>query len=88
MVRTPEPKLRWVRQPARRYNADGPEALGDRRPGNPGDGDRALLTAEQREELGEALRSLRPTGMWNSRRVGEWIEAKSTNKVVSKKQRC
>jgi hypothetical protein len=25
--------------------------------------------------------------MWNSRRVGEWIEAKSTNKVVSKKQR-
>jgi len=25
--------------------------------------------------------------MWNSAKVGEWIEAKTTKKVVSKKQR-
>src|SRR5215204_1450789 len=37
----------WIQQIARRYNSDGPEALGDRRHGNPGATDRALLDAEQ-----------------------------------------
>src|SRR5215203_4139787 len=46
----------WIQQLARRYTADGPEALGDRRHRNPGARERALLTAEQREELAEALR--------------------------------
>jgi transposase len=77
----------WIQQLARRYNADGPEALGDRRHPNPGARDRALLTADQREELAEALRKApKDGGIWNSRKVGEWIEEK-TSKAVSKKQR-
>ncbi|MCA1837651.1 MAG: winged helix-turn-helix domain-containing protein [Actinobacteria bacterium] len=77
----------WIQQLARRYNAGGPEALGDRRHQNPGARERALLTAEQREELAEALRKPPSDGgMWNSRKVGEWIEEK-TGKAVSKKQR-
>ncbi len=76
----------WIQQLARRYNADGPEALGDRRHRNPGARDRALLTADQREELARALRKPPPDGgMWNSRKVGEWIE-KRTGKVVSRKK--
>ena len=45
----------WIQQLARRYNASGPEALGDRRHQNPGAKVRALLTEEQQEELREAL---------------------------------
>ncbi len=76
----------WIQQLARRYNADGPEALGDRRHRNPGARDRALLTVDQREELARALRKPPPDGgMWNSRKVGEWIE-KRTGKVVSQKK--
>ena len=68
----------WIQQLARRYNEGGPEALGDRRHGNPGARDRALLTAEQREELAQALRKPpKDGGMWNCRKVGEWIERRS-----------
>jgi transposase len=78
----------WIQQLARRYNAYGPEALGDRRHQNPGAKERALLSAEQREELAEALKGSPPDGgMWNSRKVGEWIEDKTGKKVASKKQR-
>jgi transposase len=78
----------WIQQLARRYNAYGPEALGDRRHQNPGAKERALLSAEQREELAEALKGSSPDGgMWNSRKVGEWIEDKTGKKVASKKQR-
>src|SRR5919205_2928757 len=41
----------WIQQLARRYNADGPGALGDRRHLNPGAKERALLSGEQQEEL-------------------------------------
>src|SRR5215213_1827843 len=45
----------WIQRLARRYNAVGPdEALGDRRHHNPGARDRALLSAEQQQELKEA----------------------------------
>src|SRR5687767_9356659 len=68
----------WIQQLARRYNALGPEALGDRRHHNPGARDRALLSAEQQQELKEALKKPPPDGgMWNSRKVGEWIERRS-----------
>ncbi len=78
----------WIQQLARRYNADGPEALGDRRHRNPGARDRALLTADQREELARVLRKPPPDGgMWNSRKVGEWIEEKTGKAVSQKKQR-
>ncbi len=78
----------WIQQLARRYNAHGPEALGDRRHRNPGARDRALLTAEQQEELQEALGKPPPDGgMWNSPKVGEWIERRTGRVVSQKKQR-
>ena len=78
----------WIQQLARRYNAYGPQALGDRRHLNPGARDRALLTAEQQQELREALRKPPPDGgMWNSRKVGEWIEVRTGRVVGQKKQR-
>lgn len=78
----------WIQQLARRYNVDGPQALGDRRHRNPGAKDRALLTSDQRMELAEALRKPPPDGgMWNSRKVGEWIEQRTGRAVNQKKQR-
>ncbi len=78
----------WIQQLARRYNAYGPEALGDRRHRNPGARDRALLGADQQHELREALKKPPPDGgMWNSRKVGEWIERKIGEAVGYKKQR-
>jgi transposase len=78
----------WIQRLARRYNRYGPLALGDRRHRNPGAKERALLTAEQQQELKEALTKRPPDGgMWNSRKVGEWIEDKTGKKLASKKQR-
>jgi transposase len=78
----------WIQQLARRYNSDGVRALGDRRHGNPGAKDRALLSADQQEELRAALKKPPPDGgMWNSRKVGEWIERRSSRTVSQKKQR-
>jgi transposase len=78
----------WIQQMARRYNAGGPDALGDRRHLNPGARERALLSAEQREELQEALTKPPPDGgMWNSRKVGEWIERRVGRELSNKKQR-
>jgi transposase len=78
----------WIRTLARRYNEGGPAAVGDRRHGNPGARERALLTPDQREELREALKAPPPDGgMWNSRKVGEWIERRSGRVVRQKKQR-
>jgi|SRR5215212_5615310 len=76
----------WIQQLARRYNRYGPLALGDRRHQNPGARERALLSAEQQEELREALKKPPPDGgMWNSPKVGEWIERK-TGKALSRKR--
>jgi transposase len=78
----------WIQQLARRYNAEGPEALGDRRHHNPGATDRALLDQDRQLELAEALKEPPPDGgMWNSRKVGEWIEQKTGKAVSNKKQR-
>lgn len=68
----------WIQQLSRRYNRGGPQALGDRRYRNPGGTDRALLDPDQREELSEALKEPPPDGgMWNSRKVAEWIEQRT-----------
>ena len=79
----------WIQQLARRYNAGGPDALGDRRHHNPGARPRALLDPGQQEELAQALRKPpeEDGGMWNSRKVGEWIERKTAKAVTNKKQR-
>jgi transposase len=79
----------WIQQLARRYNAHGPHTtLGDHRHQNPGAKERALLSAEQQDELQEALTKPPPDGgMWNSRKVGEWIERRTGRVVSQKKQR-
>ena len=77
----------WIQQLARRYDAYGPQALGDRRHLNPGAKERSLLSAEQQEELRETLTKPPPDGgMWNSRKVGEWIERRTGRVVSNKKQ--
>jgi transposase len=46
------------------------------------------LDADQREELKQALKRPPPDGgLWNSRKVGEWIEAKTGQALKNKKQR-
>lgn len=73
----------WIQQLSRRYNREGPEALGDLRHRNPGGADRALLDQRQREELSEALKEPPPDGgMWNSRKVAEWIERKTGKRGI------
>ena len=47
-----------------------------------------MLSAEQQHELREALTKPPPDGgMWNSRKVGEWIERRTGRVVSQKKQR-
>ncbi len=62
--------------------------MADRRHRNPGAKERALLSADQRDELREALTKPPPDGgMWNSPKVGEWIERRTGRAVSQKKQR-
>src|SRR5918994_5671751 len=76
----------WIQKLARRYNADGPEALGDLRHRNPGAKERALLDRDQQRKLAQALREPpEDGGIWNSRKVAEWIESRS-GRPVSKQR--
>jgi transposase len=73
----------WIQKPPRRYNAEGPDSLGDRRHRNPGARERALLSGEHRRELSGAPAKPPPDGgMWGSRRVAEWIEKKTGRRRV------
>jgi transposase len=63
---------RWVREVVRRYNAHGPEGLGDRRRNNRGAeplldvGGRAALTAALEKPPSDG-------GLWTSGKVAAWI---------------
>jgi transposase len=69
---------KWTREIARRYEREGVEGLGDRRHGNPGAKQRALLDEEGQAELREALLEGSPPGggMWSGPKVARWIEHK------------
>jgi transposase len=69
----------WVRQIARRYNERGVEGLGDRRHGNPGARERALLDEEGQAQLRAALLEGSPPGggMWSGPKVARWIEQRT-----------
>ncbi len=70
--------IRWIRQIARRYNQTG--ALEDRRHNNPGV--KPLLSEDQQIELWEALQGEAPDkGLWNCRKVAEWIAQKSGHNI-------
>jgi transposase len=71
---------KWVREIVRRYESEGVEGLGDRRHGNPGAKERALLDEEGQAELRKALLEGAPPpggGMWNGPKVARWIEEKT-----------
>jgi transposase len=69
---------KWVREIARRYDSEGVEGLGDRRHGNPGAKERALLDEEGQAQLREALEGPPPGGgMWSGPKVARWIEDKT-----------
>jgi transposase len=73
----------WVRRIAHRYDERGLEGLGDRRHRNPGAASRALLTPAHQRELTEALQAPpEDGGMWNSRKVAEWIERRTGRRGV------
>ena len=66
---------RWVNKLARRYEAEGAEALGDRRRRNAGA--RPLLSAEDLEALRERLRTPPGDGgVWSGPKVARWIAAR------------
>ncbi len=70
---------KWVREIKRRYEqGGGVEGLGDRRHGNPGAKERALLDEEGQAELREALEGP-PSGggMGSGPKVARWIEEKT-----------
>src|SRR3712207_9532548 len=53
---------KWTREIARRYEEQGVEGLGDRRHGNPGAKERALLDEEGQAELRAAVLKGSPPG--------------------------
>jgi transposase len=74
---------KWTREIARRYESEGVEGLGDRRHGNPGARERALLDEEGQAELRAALEGPPPGGgMWSGPKVARWIEARTGSEKV------
>jgi transposase len=68
--------VRWIGEIIRRYNHDGPDALGDRRHANPGG--QAILRPEQQARLLAALAGPAPDGgLWTGPKVAAWIEAET-----------
>jgi transposase len=73
--------LTWIYALVRRYNRDGPDALGDHRHSNPGKA--ALLSPSLRAELDQALAGEAPDGgVWTGPKVARWISDK-LGRVVS-----
>lgn len=72
--------LLWLYAIVRRYNADGPDRVGDRRHSNPGQA--PLLSAALRAELDQALDGPAPDGgVWTGPKVAAWMSAKLGRKV-------
>lgn len=62
----------WVRELAKRYNADGQDAMRDGRHDNRGAA--PLLNKDQREELSAALEQLpEEGGVWSGPKVAAWM---------------
>jgi transposase len=73
--------LDWTRKLVRRYNADGPDAVADRRRSNTGA--TPLLSDEDRAALDEALRDAAPDGgSWNGPKVARWIAERTGREAV------
>ena len=71
---------KWIGLLARRYNRDGPAAVGDQRQHNPGA--KPLLTAEQRAALATALEGPAPDGgLWSGPKVAAWMSTQLGREV-------
>jgi transposase len=71
---------RWISAVVKRYNADGPGALCDRRHANPGAA--PVLRPDLQHDLRLALHGPAPNGgPWRSRDVSEWIAARIGREV-------
>jgi len=65
----------WARHVVRRYNAEGPDSLIDKRADNPGQ--KPLLNEAQKAELSRALLGPAPDGgLWTGPKVGLWVSDK------------
>lgn len=65
----------WIRVIAHRYDQAGPAGVGDRRHRNPGA--KRVLTAEQEQELDQALDGPAPDGgQWTGRSVARWMSTR------------
>ena len=72
---------RWVREVVRRYNAEGPDGLADRRHANPGAA--PLLDADGRAALEAALAQPPPEGgRWTCAKVAAWIADRTGREAV------
>jgi transposase len=70
----------WIRSIIHRYNAQGPDGVGDGRHHNPGTG--RLLNAVQEAELGQALEAAQAAGeSWNGPQVAAWMSQKLGREV-------
>lgn len=73
--------LDWTRKLVRRYNADGPTTVGDRRRNNVGA--TPLLSHDDRSALDQALRQSAPDGgPWNGPKVARWIAERTGREAV------
>jgi transposase len=71
---------RWIAEIARRYNADGPKGLGDRRHANAGA--KPLLGAEDEAALRAALAGPPSDGgLWTGPKVAAWMAIRLGRKV-------
>lgn len=69
----------WVRQLIRRWNALGADGLKDGRKQN---GQKPILSLDQKEELFKALMQRAPDGgLWNGHKVAQWISQKIGRQV-------
>lgn len=73
----------WIRRIVRRYNAEGPESVVDRRAEN---GSSPMLDEQGQEDLLSALMGPAPDGgLWNSVKVARWMSERMGRPV--RKQR-
>jgi len=73
----------YARRVIHRYNREGPMALRDRRLEARAPGTRPLLTAEQQQELAQAVQGPAPGGgLWSGPVVARWIAEKTGREQV------
>ncbi len=71
---------KWTTEIVRRYESGGVEALGDRRHGNPGARERALLDEAGQAELVEALQGVAPASLGGG--DVEWAEGRNADEPL------